>query len=92
MSSEPSILRTEECPSDAKWLKLQKIHWKDQGGKERIWEVANRKTRTEAGVDSQCSLPPSPPSLALSHLRAGTRTELTLRLPHPRSGQGQEEQ
>lgn len=60
---EPSILRTEECPSDAKWLKLEKIHWKDQGGKERIWEVANRKTRTEAGVDSEFSfaffVPPS---------------------------------
>lgn len=49
----PVNLRTEECPSDAKWLKLEKIHWRDKEGKERVWEAANRKTRTEAGVDSE---------------------------------------
>lgn len=71
---EPQIVRTEECPSDAKWLKLEKIHWKDQGGKERIWEAANRKTRTEAGVDSTYRLlqPFTSPLATCSHLLADT--------------------
>lgn len=80
---EPQILRTEECPSDAKWLKLEKIHWKDQGGKERIWEAANRKTRTEAGVDSECSLPSHLPNSSPSQASL-LGMKLIRRLSHPR--------
>ncbi|OCF45275.1 ADP-ribose pyrophosphatase [Kwoniella heveanensis CBS 569] len=48
----PKILGVEEYKTDAKWLKLEKIKWMDQDGKERAWEVANRSTRSKAGVDS----------------------------------------
>ncbi|WVQ85278.1 hypothetical protein IAT38_007443 [Cryptococcus sp. DSM 104549] len=51
-AQQPEILGTEEYKTDAKWLKLEKIKWKDQDGKERMWEVANRSTRPKAGVDS----------------------------------------
>ncbi|KAK8865728.1 hypothetical protein IAR55_000874 [Kwoniella newhampshirensis] len=51
-SQEPEILSVEEYETDAKWLKLEKIKWKDQEGKERMWETANRATRSKAGVDS----------------------------------------
>ncbi|WVR05703.1 hypothetical protein IAU60_002727 [Kwoniella sp. DSM 27419] len=49
---EPQILGVEEYKTNAKFLKLEKIKWKDQEGKERAWEVANRATRPKAGVDS----------------------------------------
>ncbi|OCF75136.1 ADP-ribose pyrophosphatase [Kwoniella mangroviensis CBS 8886] len=49
---EPEILSVEEYKTDAKWLKLENIKWKDQEGKERNWEVANRTKRPKAGVDS----------------------------------------
>jgi len=46
MSGEPQILSREELPTDqAKWVTLKVINWKDQDGKERKWEVAERKTR-----------------------------------------------
>ncbi|KAK4684748.1 hypothetical protein P7C73_g5419, partial [Tremellales sp. Uapishka_1] len=49
----PEILKTTELKADqAKWLKLERIDWKDQEGKERVWEVANRSTRSKAGVDA----------------------------------------
>ncbi|TYJ55857.1 hypothetical protein B9479_003380 [Cryptococcus floricola] len=51
-AQQPEILGTEEYKTDAKWLKLEKINWKDQDGKERAWEVANRSTRPKGGVDS----------------------------------------
>ncbi|WWC88013.1 uncharacterized protein L201_002915 [Kwoniella dendrophila CBS 6074] len=51
-AQEPAILGIEEYKTDAKWLKLENIKWKDQEGKERNWEVANRTKRPEAGVDS----------------------------------------
>jgi len=51
-SQEPQILGKEELKTEAKWLKLEKIKWKDQEGKERMWEAANRSTRPKAGVDS----------------------------------------
>jgi ADP-ribose pyrophosphatase len=38
--------------SDAKWVELKKIEYTDQTGRERIWEVASRKTRGKAGVDA----------------------------------------
>ncbi|EWC44862.1 hypothetical protein DRE_00921 [Drechslerella stenobrocha 248] len=38
--------------ADAKWVELQKIDWKDQTGKPRIWETAARKTRSSSGIDA----------------------------------------
>ncbi|TXT13565.1 hypothetical protein VHUM_00932 [Vanrija humicola] len=49
---EPEILAVEDYPTDARWLKLQRIKYRDQEGKERFWEVANRTTRSKGGVDS----------------------------------------
>jgi ADP-ribose pyrophosphatase len=37
MSSEaqkPKIISREELKTEAKWLKMEKINWKDQDGKE----------------------------------------------------------
>jgi hypothetical protein len=37
MSSEaqkPQIINREELKTEAKWLKMEKINWKDQDGKE----------------------------------------------------------
>ncbi|RSH92650.1 hypothetical protein EHS25_008095 [Saitozyma podzolica] len=48
----PEVIGTEELKTEAKWLKLERIKWKDQEGKERFWEVANRNTRGKSGVDS----------------------------------------
>jgi len=46
MSQEPQILSRGDLPIDkAKWVTLKKIDWKDQEGKARTWEVAERKTR-----------------------------------------------
>ncbi|RXK35524.1 ADP-ribose pyrophosphatase [Tremella mesenterica] len=42
---EPEILSTEELKTEAKWLKMERIKWKDEEGKERVWETANRTTR-----------------------------------------------
>lgn len=33
-SQKPENLKTEEYKTDAKWLKLEKINWKDQDGKQ----------------------------------------------------------
>ncbi|ORY28636.1 putative phosphoribosyl-ATP diphosphatase [Naematelia encephala] len=52
MSGQPEILDVQELKTEAKWLKLEKIHWKDQDGKERDWECANRTTKQPGGVDS----------------------------------------
>ncbi|WOO80977.1 putative Nudix hydrolase [Vanrija pseudolonga] len=49
---EPEIIDVEDYKTDARWLKLQRIKWRDQEGKERFWEVANRTTRSRGGVDS----------------------------------------
>ncbi|KAG8720456.1 hypothetical protein FRC08_000182 [Ceratobasidium sp. 394] len=53
MSQKPEILKKEELSAqDAKWVTLEKITWKDQDGKQRPWEVASRKTRSEGGIDA----------------------------------------
>lgn len=54
--SSPQILNKSPLSLDeAKWVKLEKIDWKDQNGKERKWEVASRKTRGKSGVDGPSS-------------------------------------
>ncbi|KII88821.1 hypothetical protein PLICRDRAFT_176355 [Plicaturopsis crispa FD-325 SS-3] len=51
--ADPKILSTQELPtSEAKWITLKKINWQDPNGKERVWEVAERKTRGSSGIDA----------------------------------------
>jgi len=38
---------------DAKWTKLTKIDWQDPSGKQRIWECAERNTRSKGGIDGK---------------------------------------
>ncbi|GAA5859736.1 hypothetical protein JCM1840_006431 [Sporobolomyces johnsonii] len=38
--------------SDTRWVELRKIDWKDETGKDRVWEVAARKTTSEGGIDA----------------------------------------
>ncbi|KAF3930340.1 hypothetical protein ABW19_dt0207431 [Dactylella cylindrospora] len=73
MSSDPLppeiTAITTLASADAKWVQLQKIDWKDQTGKPRIWEVATRKTRGSSGIDAVAIAPillhPSKPASTL---------------------------
>ncbi|KAK6523355.1 hypothetical protein TWF281_001335 [Arthrobotrys megalospora] len=67
---EPEITAiTTLSSADAKWVELQRIDWKDQTGKPRIWEVAARKTRGSSGIDAVAIAPilvhPSRPTSTL---------------------------
>ncbi|KAJ8583335.1 hypothetical protein M405DRAFT_514708 [Rhizopogon salebrosus TDB-379] len=47
------VISTEPLnDSDAKWIRLKKIHYTDQDGKHRLWECAERTTRKESGIDA----------------------------------------
>ncbi|KAI8052425.1 NUDIX hydrolase domain-like protein [Syncephalis plumigaleata] len=49
MSQKAQVLRSESLSdADAKWICLQRLVYRDGHGKERLWECANRKTRTGA--------------------------------------------
>ncbi|GAA5972314.1 hypothetical protein JCM11641_002403 [Rhodosporidiobolus odoratus] len=37
---------------EGKWVELQKIDWQDEDGKQRVWEMAARKTTAEGGIDA----------------------------------------
>jgi ADP-ribose pyrophosphatase len=53
MSQTPKITSLEDLPSSsAKWVKLQKATYTDARGKERIWEIASRKTTPASGIDA----------------------------------------
>ncbi|VDB96169.1 unnamed protein product [Peniophora sp. CBMAI 1063] len=53
MSQKPSIVSKEELEGrDAKWVSLKKLNWKDHTGRERVWEVAERRTRGSSGLDA----------------------------------------
>ncbi|KAF9509166.1 hypothetical protein BS47DRAFT_1373554 [Hydnum rufescens UP504] len=54
-------MKSSFSPSDAKWVTLKLIHWRDQEGKERLWEVAERKTRGVAILPLLRSKVPSEP-------------------------------
>ncbi|KAK3399448.1 NUDIX hydrolase domain-like protein [Sordaria brevicollis] len=55
-TQEPTITSiTELAPSQSKWLTLQQIHYVDQTGKARLWEVAARKTRSAPPPGSSSS-------------------------------------
>ena len=50
---EPRVVKISTLsPNEAKWAELQKIQWTDQDGASRVWEAANRKTRSSTGVDA----------------------------------------
>ncbi|KZV92270.1 hypothetical protein EXIGLDRAFT_718552 [Exidia glandulosa HHB12029] len=52
MSQQPKVIKAEDLsPADAKWVTLKKLTWVDPNGRERPWEVAQRKTRGSAGID-----------------------------------------
>ncbi|GAA6011285.1 hypothetical protein JCM8202_003965 [Rhodotorula sphaerocarpa] len=37
---------------EGKWIELRKVDWTDEDGKERVWEMAARKTTAKAGIDA----------------------------------------
>ncbi|KZT20248.1 hypothetical protein NEOLEDRAFT_1140944 [Neolentinus lepideus HHB14362 ss-1] len=50
---DPTIVSVQELSaSEAKWVTLKRINWKDQTGKDRTWECAERKTRGTSGIDA----------------------------------------
>ncbi|KAH8917095.1 hypothetical protein BT69DRAFT_1249214 [Atractiella rhizophila] len=44
--------KTDLQTSDSKWVGLKSIDWVDEDGKTRKWESAERKTRSEGGIDA----------------------------------------
>ncbi|PAV23143.1 adp-ribose pyrophosphatase [Pyrrhoderma noxium] len=53
MSGKPQILSSRELSaSEAKWVTLKELKWKDEDGKERKWECAERNTRGSSGIDA----------------------------------------
>lgn len=53
MSAQPKVTALTDLPSnEAKWVKLQKATYIDSKGKERVWEIASRKTTGKSGVDA----------------------------------------
>ncbi|KAI0781261.1 NUDIX hydrolase domain-like protein [Trametes elegans] len=42
----------ELASSEAKWVKLKKCRYQDPTGRERLWEFAERPTRSSSGVDA----------------------------------------
>ncbi|KXS10017.1 hypothetical protein M427DRAFT_37940 [Gonapodya prolifera JEL478] len=56
-SGLPAVVSKEVLEAkDARWVKLHKLKWKDQTGKERLWETAERTTR-KGDVDAVDILP-----------------------------------
>lgn len=52
-SGTPKVTSLVDLPSsEAKWVKLQKATYLDAKGKERVWEIASRKTTGKSGVDA----------------------------------------
>ena len=50
---DPRVVKVSTLSlGEAKWAELQKIQWTDQQGASRVWEAANRKTRSSTGVDA----------------------------------------
>ncbi|KAH6918832.1 NUDIX hydrolase domain-like protein [Coprinopsis sp. MPI-PUGE-AT-0042] len=53
MSAQPKIISAQDLPTDeARWISLKKLKYLDQDGKERLWEMAQRRTRSSSGVDA----------------------------------------
>ncbi|KAI0670693.1 NUDIX hydrolase domain-like protein [Trametes maxima] len=50
---DSKVVAVEElASSEAKWVKLKKCRWQDPTGTERLWEFAERPTRSSSGVDA----------------------------------------
>ncbi|KAI8998928.1 NUDIX hydrolase domain-like protein [Trametes punicea] len=50
---ESKVVAVEElASSEAKWVKLKKCRYQDPTGKERLWEFAERPTRSSSGIDA----------------------------------------
>ncbi|GAA5910579.1 uncharacterized protein JCM6883_003221 [Sporobolomyces salmoneus] len=45
-------IRNVEPMKEGKWIELQKIDWTDEDGKDRVWEMAARKTTSKGGIDA----------------------------------------
>ncbi|BGP28804.1 hypothetical protein JCM10296v2_000540 [Rhodotorula toruloides] len=45
-------IRNSEPMKEGKWIGLEKIEWTDEDGKDRVWEMAVRKTTSEGGIDA----------------------------------------
>lgn len=55
MSNSPydAKIKSVEALDQGKWIQTRKINWIDPAGKERVWEMAVRTTRTETtGLDA----------------------------------------
>jgi ADP-ribose pyrophosphatase len=63
--------------NESKFLSLSKLRWTDEEGKDRVWESADRKTRSSGGVDAVAIL------ALLSHPRLPLSTILVLQFRPP---------
>ncbi|KAF5324590.1 hypothetical protein D9611_004452 [Ephemerocybe angulata] len=53
MAHSQKITASQELStSDARWITLKKLLYTDPEGKERAWEMAERKTRSSSGIDA----------------------------------------
>ena len=55
-SSKPTngskiLAKSPLSASEAKWTRLTKIDWQDPSGKKRVWESAERSTRSKGAID-----------------------------------------
>ncbi|KAJ2920927.1 hypothetical protein H1R20_g16165, partial [Candolleomyces eurysporus] len=52
MSASKVVASKELSTSDARWITLKKLTYTDPDGKQRPWEMAERKTRSSSGIDA----------------------------------------
>lgn len=48
-----TVNKTRELGDQAKWVQVQALDWTDEDGKDRVWEVASRKTTGKGGIDGE---------------------------------------
>lgn len=63
------------------WVELRKLEWTDEDGKDRLWEVASRKTTSKGGIDGECSLSLCSSASADARVRAAVAIAALLRHP-----------
>lgn len=47
-----SVVTKSEPMQDGRWIGLRRLDWTDQEGRQRAWEMAERKTTGSGGVDA----------------------------------------
>lgn len=52
-----STINKSSVMESPKWVELRKLDWVDEDGKNRVWEVASRKTTSKGGIDGQWIAP-----------------------------------